>query len=249
MSLAFLIPFFPFLLALTPPGHNMAWRGVRFCFGDRVSLCLMAPGVIAHELSHLLVSTAFGHKVGQVCWFTPHPHDQQSVGFVDVRFNPQSTWQAAGLCVSAFAPALLLPLLIGRFCGEVTIPENLVDLKMMWSNWQSMPLYMQSLYCLLSIISLNVCPSLGDIRGAGAGARAVVATPLGDKARIIFICVLLVLLSTFLGFPLFDLLRHLSHKVADLWLAGMRLVIATHLAILVLSATTWFFLRMVPRGR
>ena len=248
MTLAFFIPLLLFLLALTPPGHNMAWRGVRYCLGDRVSMCLMAPGVIAHELSHLLASSAFGHKIGQVCWFTHHPHDQQSVGFVDIRFNPKSTMQAVGLCVSAFAPGLLLPLLIGCCYGEITIPENLAGLKVMWGNLLGAPVYMQCLFFLWCIISLNVCPSLGDIRSAGAGVRAVMGTPVGDKARIISICALLVLLSGLLGLPLFDLLRRLSHKVADLWLAGMQLVIATHLAILVLSATTWLFLKMVRRG-
>lgn len=226
----------------------MVWRGVRYCFGDRVALCLMAPGVIAHEFSHLIVSSVFGHKIGQVCWFTPHPHDQQSVGFVDVRFNPQSTWQAVGLCVSAFAPALLLPLLIGCFCGEIFIPENLVDMSVMWCNWQGMPFYMQWLFFSWCIISLNVCPSLGDIRSAGAGVRAIVATPLGDKARIISICILLAALAGFLGFPLSDLFRSLFHKMTVLWLAGMQLVIATHLTILLLSATTWFFLKIVHRG-
>lgn len=43
-----------------------------------------------------------------------------SIYRVKLYFHP-----TVGLCVSAFAPGLLLPLLIGCCYGEITIPENL----------------------------------------------------------------------------------------------------------------------------
>lgn len=67
---------------------------------------LMAPGIIIHELSHLIFALIFGHKITSVKLFQL-PDENGTRGYVNSSYN-DSLYQKLGNCYVSIAPAIVI---------------------------------------------------------------------------------------------------------------------------------------------
>lgn len=227
------------LFAVLPAGQNGAQRALAYCFGYRTALILQAPGVIAHEFAHLLVSATFRHRIDKVCWFTSHPFDNGSVGYVYYRYLPQSFPQTIGVCLAALAPVLLLPLGIGWAIRYLASADNLSSIYgQLWQLATSMHLGIQSAVVMLMLISLHVCPSRGDLLSLSVGLSAL--------AKVSFRSVLATLLVTLgggylvirLGVPLVPFMASAIARLWRVWFAGISVAFCSFAVATVMALVT-----------
>ena len=156
-------------------------------------LYLTAPGVIIHELGHVLFCLIFGHKVLEVKFFENDP-DRNRLGYVNHRYNPASFYQRIGNffigtgpiwfgvgCIFLFS-ILLLP------SGMIGIGEDLPELLKnffsgflsgdFWLSWKTW------LWFYLSFsITVHITLSKSDFVGAWDGLFLVIG--------LVFLCSLL----------------------------------------------------------
>ena len=219
----------PALCALQEWAHAQMQR----VLGYRPFLVLSFPGVVAHELAHSTLNVLFLHRIDKINWFGPHPArgNRVTLGFVQYRYNPLSSYQTLGLVVSALAPALLCPLLISGLLsltgqGEpgtlslVSAPDFLAASR----DWRS-----GLLLLLCYSVALHSTPSIADYRMAEHGLTLKAGVAL--TAVVVAGSILWSMLSGWFALDGWqEQALALLGRLGDCWLEGMVFSVVTLLA-------------------
>ena len=161
--------------------HNFGWSG--YCV-------LGSIGVTFHELSHLITSVLFGHKINEVRLFRPFKGSVDgTLGYVNHSWNNNSMYQKIGNFFIGTAPMffgaglLFIVLRIAypsAFTDVTEISEIPNSLMFAFSNMFNLSNLFTTWTLIVSLIAIFICPymhmSWSDIKGAASGAVALIIT-------------------------------------------------------------------------
>lgn len=154
---------------------------------------MMSPGIIIHELSHLITALIFGHKITSFNLF--HLPDQDGGrGYVNHSYN-NSLYQKLGNCYIAIAPAITLTTL------------NLLDLYYLYNS-----IFINhhfSWWIVFGIVFIattinGAIISSADWDGFKSGIVSFIVTTF---LLAIIITIVLLILNQFIDFDLFEQIR------------------------------------------
>ena len=161
---------------------QMISKSLRTLFGDgvmgKIFVCLTAPGIIIHELGHVVFCLIFGHKILHVKWFSPD--NEGRLGYVDHSYNPKNYYHRTGNFFIGTGPVWFGVLVI-FLLSWILLPSGMIggssELKMMlinffgglfhknfWCSWKTL-LWFYFCFSIMSHITL----SKADLEGAKDG--------------------------------------------------------------------------------
>lgn len=187
----------------------------------------------------MVVNCLFRHRVKRVCWFSPHPLDNGSVGFVDFQYNRNSPWQCIGVVVSSLAPPIFVPVLIGWGIAltwpGVVAHDAWVDLPvhLFTGSWQQQMV----LLCGL-LVGLHAAASRADYRTAVCGMRDALSAPVKAWGQALLLPTTVVLLALLVGIKsdkLIHVFAELFRRFAALWEMGMISVVESYVLVFMMS--------------
>ncbi|MBW1604906.1 hypothetical protein [Lactobacillus sp. Sy-1] len=97
---------FPFLLIFTLRRISHSCKQlIADRYGIHGQIIFGGIGIIIHEFSHLIIAIIFGHKITSFrLLHVPRGNDDNSLGYVNHTFNPQSSYQRMGNLFIGIAP-------------------------------------------------------------------------------------------------------------------------------------------------
>lgn len=154
-------------------------RSAANIFGIKTYIYLTAPGVMIHELGHLIFCWIFRHEVTEVQLFSPS--DDGTLGYVNHRYNPESLYQRIGNFFISTGPVwggitvlhLITSWLIPDFEYTFASFTSHFFTFSFWASWRSW----LWLYLAFTIIS-HVTLSKEDLHGAKDGFSVIIGTVL-----------------------------------------------------------------------
>lgn len=160
--------------------RNTSMKNYQQKFGKKAIYATGIIGVPVHELSHLIVAKAFGHKINDVKLFKFNT-DNGTLGYVNHSYNPKNIYHQIGNFFIGIAPILGGSLII-IFLLKIFVPSSLESASGLLSvngvisflrSIFSLSNFKRPEFYLFLYLVFNICShislSKADIKGAFGG--------------------------------------------------------------------------------